>query len=100
MKLSNFFLSIKYLNHSHHCLLFVAEWVVLLVLHLLMIVIVFSNISWVLTIHVIVIHLLLGLSDHILLHFLRLRHLTCFHVVFGDLLTLVILTRLFFLHGL
>ena len=90
---------IKNLMCSHHCMLLVAEWVVLLVLHLLMIVIVFGDVS-IVTIHVIVIHLLLSLSDHILLHLLSLGHLTCFHVILGDFLTLVILTRLFFLHGL
>ena len=89
-------------------MLFVAEWMALLVLHLLlmmrMTVIVFGDISSILAhsihVHFVVIVLLLVLSDHILLHFLSLSHLTCFHVVFGDLLTLVILTRLFFLHGL
>ena len=85
-------------------MLLVAEWMVLLVLHLLMIlmiVIVFSDIGCIhIAIHVVVIHLLLSRSKHILLHFLSLGHLTCFHVVFRDLLTLIVFTRLFFLHSL
>ena len=87
-------------------MLFVAQWMALLVLHLLLLttVIVFGDICRILThtihVHFVVIVLLLGLSDHILLHFLSLSHLTCFHVVFRDFLTLVIFTRLFFLHGL